>query len=160
MNEFNFNKIGQRKVRLSEACKVFGEQLKQGKCIAFTIKGSSMYPLFMHDKTEVLLVGTDKRPVRVNEIVLYARENGSAVLHRIVEKRKDGYVTLGDNGYRKEYPVLPSQIIGVVESFKIGRVCVHCSGIPYKIFVGFWNFVYPARQAFHLVSRGLDKIFS
>lgn len=75
----------------------------------------SMKPML--DENCILVI--TKEPfdnISVRDIVLYASEKGQMIVHRVMEKRKDGSLwTLGDNNHRpdREY-VTPKNYIGKV----------------------------------------------
>ena len=48
------------------------------------------------------------------DIVLYKRDNGQYVLHRIIKEKDNLYTIVGDNQHVKEYPIRLDQILGVV----------------------------------------------
>ena len=57
-------------------------------------KGKSMMPLLREGKDSVLLVKPDN--IQKNDIVLFVRESGQFVMHRVVKIKGDEYIMCGD----------------------------------------------------------------
>ncbi|MGN1059962.1 MAG: S24/S26 family peptidase [Clostridia bacterium] len=115
----------------------FQELLAEGKKIRMTVTGTSMYPL-LRDRQDSVLLSAGKQPRRY-DIVLFVRDTGDAVLHRIVECRKEGFILLGDNQLEKEGPIRPEQIVAVVDGFYHGEHYVDCSTWWYRLYSVVWS---------------------
>ena len=76
--------------------------------------GTSMLPLIRQAEDVVEI--RPCKTVRVLDVILYRRANGDTVLHRVVGKRKSGYVLRGDNQIVNEYGVKDVQILPKGES--------------------------------------------
>lgn len=72
------------------------ELLEQGQQhVAVPVTGGSMIP-FLHNGDTVYLDLPDT-PLKKGDIVLYTRQNGQYILHRIKKVKKDGsYIMVGD----------------------------------------------------------------
>lgn len=81
------------------------ELLRQGQQhVAIPVTGGSMVP-FLHSGDMAYLDLPDG-PLKKGDIVLYTRENGRYILHRIKKIRKDGsFVMVGDA--QQELEILP-----------------------------------------------------
>ena len=79
------------------------ELLQQGQChVAVPVSGGSMTP-FLHHGDTVYLDLPDS-PLKKGDIVLYTRENGRYILHRIKKVNPDGsFVMVGDAQQNLEY---------------------------------------------------------
>ena len=75
-------------------------------------KGTSMLPLLQEGRDSVILV---KPPavLSVGDVVLYQRENGAYVLHRIVGIDGETYTMCGDNQYQPEPGIRREQMIAL-----------------------------------------------
>lgn len=104
----------------------------------FRVKGMSMFPLLRDQRDSVTLEKITKDPKR-KDIILYKRDNGQFVLHRII-KVKDGIYTLvGDNQHVLEYPIRRDQILGVVTSIiRKGKTIDLKTSKKYKLYSFFW----------------------
>lgn len=111
-----------KKISLNDMEPVIIEVLENNSTVTITASGTSMEPLIHDGKDNVVL----KKPggdFRIGDIVLYKRNNGKLVLHRIIGKDENGFILRGDNQLLKEYGISESQIIAVLDSIeKNGRV--------------------------------------
>ncbi|MBR2547362.1 MAG: S24/S26 family peptidase [Eubacterium sp.] len=106
--------------------------------------GNSMEPLF-HDKENVVEIVVPQKPVRPGDIVLFIREDGTSVIHRVVEEAAGGYYIRGDNCMEKEY--VPSEkIAGICTRFYIKGRWVSVDDRRYRLYVALWGGLYPVRQ--------------
>ena len=68
----------------SDPVKIDLEQLlREGNIIRIKPQGYSMYPLFIPGRDEALIQQTDGTDCHRNDVVLYRRDQGILVLHRI-----------------------------------------------------------------------------
>ena len=87
--------------------------LKAGACIQIYPQGYSMYPFIDPRRDEVVLAGIEEgSALRRGDVVLYRRENGMLVLHRIYKIGQDGLYLLGDHQTAIEGPVRREQVKG------------------------------------------------
>ena len=128
-------------IPMEELMKVISLQLENGQA-ELTVTGDSMYPTLWHLRDRVYL---EKRTPKKRDIILYKRENGKYVLHRIVGLRPGGFWCSGDNQWEKE-AVDPEQVIAVVV-----RICrngkelsIEDSG--YDLRIRLWTAMMPVRK--------------
>ena len=80
------------------------------------ITGSSMTPFLAPGRDSVML-SKPKKPLCTGDVVLYQRDSGAYVLHRIVRREQDGTFSLvGDGQDQIETGIRPEQIFAVVQS--------------------------------------------
>ena len=116
---------------------VIKEVLEAGGEVRLTTTGSSMKPLLVNKRTDVVLIKPDSR-LKKYDIVLYCRDNGDYVLHRILKVRAHDYVICGDNQYKKEYGITDEMIIGVVNViYRYGKK-LDTNRIKYKLYMLLW----------------------
>lgn len=134
------------------------DQLSKDGKILTTVHGNSMMPLLRQDRDTVIIQLPEALPKK-GDVVLYKREEGSnLVLHRVTGFKDGVYTTRGDNRFITER-VLPSQVIGVMESFYRDEkhiVCKESKG--YSSYVAFISATYFLRYLIHLILRGIKKI--
>lgn len=88
-------------------------QLQKNDEIAFVPRGDSMWP-FIKNKGQTVVI--EKKTDRLNkfDVGFYASSDGSAVLHRVLEVLKDGYIFCGDSQFNPEF-VAEDNVFGVMK---------------------------------------------
>lgn len=125
------------------------EILKEQGKLVLTAEGNSMLPC-IRPKKDVLILEPVKEEVCRHQVILYRRENGAYVLHRVMENSDhNSYVLCGDNQYRKEYGVQPEQILAALTGFYRGNQYIDCEkNKKYKQYVKLWcSPLFPRRCA-------------
>ncbi len=126
------------------------ELLRQGKSVQLPITGYSMYPLLVPGRDRVILAPADHMPYRRGDVMLYRREKGILVLHRIWKRKKDGYYMVGDNQKEIEGPLREDQLIGVMTGMIRDGKERSCDGMGYRVYSAVWLMLRPIRP---LLSR-------
>ncbi len=85
-------------------------QMEGGAVGWLTVTGSSMHPTLRHGADRVGLV---QELPRRGDVVLYRRQTGAYILHRIVRISHGAYLCAGDNEWKLER-VAPGQVLGRV----------------------------------------------
>ncbi len=91
------------------------ERIDQGQTVRFYPRGISMLPMLRPGVDSVELSAPPAK-LRKFDLILYRRENGAYVLHRIV-KTGQSYCCAGDNQLPTEKGVQRSQILAAVTAF-------------------------------------------
>lgn len=95
----------------------FETQLKESGFLVFTNKGISMMPLIRQDK-DIMVIRRLEKPPQIYDAVLFIRDNGQYILHRVIRKNRDGsYFIRGDNCIAGEN-IRPEKIIGILCEIK------------------------------------------
>ena len=99
---------------LREAEPIFRAVLEGGGVFTLKPRGNSMRPTIIPGRDSVSLVRPDG-PASLYDILLYKRQDGSFVLHRVAAVEKDGsYTMCGDYQVILERGVRDEDVIGVV----------------------------------------------
>ncbi len=103
-------------------------------CLAF--KGTSMNPLFVEGRDKVCLYAfKPNSAVKKGDIVLYKRDNGEHVLHRVMAKKGDKLKLSGDNQCMIEVGVDLSQILAICKGYyKYDKYIDFEKSIKYKFY--------------------------
>ena len=90
------------------------EKITRGEAFLVAPQGTSMFPFLMAGRDKVLLtpVTPEKEPRR-GDVVLYRREEGLLVLHRLHHRNRRGYYFVGDNQTELEGPLHRRQLLGI-----------------------------------------------
>lgn len=132
-------------------------QMESGGEARLVVTGDSMYPTLRHRKDVVYLKKPD-RQLKKKDLILYQRENGQYVLHRIVTKPKnDAFICCGDNQWEKE-PVTSDQVVALAERFtRKGRTHTAID-LRYRLWIGFWVGLFPLRRPLLKLRRFLGRL--
>ena len=121
------------------------ELLRQGKTVQLPITGYSMYPLLLPGRDSVILAPADHMPYTRGDVMLYRRDAGILVLHRIWKRKKDGYYMVGDNQKEIEGPLREDQMIGVMTGLYRDGKEISCDQTGYRIYSAVWLMLRPIR---------------
>ncbi len=129
--------------------------LREGKMIQTAVNGYSMYPTLVPGRDSVVIEPLDGRPGR-GDVVLYRRDGGILVLHRVWKAGPDGYYMVGDNQTQVEGPLREDQLRGKMVAFvRKGRQCAVRS-VPYRLYAALWLRMRPIR---HKVAVAIHVLF-
>lgn len=135
-----------KKVRLSEMLPAMEETLSAGGTVKLPITGTSMLPLLVAGRDNVVLKKADL-PLRRFDLPLYRRKDGAFVLHRVVAVEKDGtYTMCGDNQWVKESGISGEQMIGVVVEVERKGKLLPVQSFRYRAYVRVWHALFPVRK--------------
>ena len=114
------------------------EVLAENGFVLVPIHGTSMRPLLKEAKSIVQIEQKDGRYER-GDVVLFRKEDGTLVLHRIIEAQGNEYVVLGDHQYKEKEKIHLSQIIGCVSEYWTSGKQIHENSFGYRIYYAIWN---------------------
>lgn len=133
------------------------QPLSEGKEVGLTTRGNSMWPLLLSGRDKIFLKRLDF--YKKYDIILYKRDNGSYVLHRIVGVKNGAYILAGDGEFKKEYPIYKNQIVaGAVGGVRKGKP-FSCTDFPYRFYSVMWTFLLPVRPFVIRLAEPLRRRF-
>ena len=83
--------------------------------LPLVISGNSMSPFLVHGRDTVYLSRLD-RPAKRGDVLLYKRDSGAYILHRVYKVEKDSYTMVGDAQTQLEQGIRQDQIIAIMTS--------------------------------------------
>lgn len=122
--------------------------LEQGQSIQIKPQGYSMYPMFIPGRDEAVLQRADPAKLKRGDVVLYRRDGGILVLHRICKKKKNAFYMVGDNQREVEGPLREDQMKGVLTSFLRNGKHISVRHPIYILASSVWLFLRPVRPVF------------
>lgn len=143
-------------VPMESLAEIISLQLDTGGKANLTVTGSSMLPMLHDRKDSVTLVPADGKQQK-GDVILYRRENGRYILHRIIDADQDGYICCGDNQAVKE-PVSRERVIAVVDGFtRKGRVYTTAAA-GYRLYTALWVGLFPLRPYYIKLRRRIGRL--
>ena len=133
-------------------------QLQEGGHASLVVTGNSMYPTLSHGRDTVFLQPVEGQ-LQKGDLILYRRENGDYVLHRIVRcPSLNEWVCSGDNQWEPER-VCREQAVAKVYSFcrKGKEYAVTAQG--YRCYVWLWVCLFPIRRPILAVRRFFGRLY-
>ena len=145
----------QKAIPMEALVPVLQLQMAHGGEAAVTVTGTSMLPMLTPIRDKVWLRSCCDQ-LQCGDVILYRRENGQYVLHRIV-KLSQPMICCGDNQWQKEY-VQQSQVIAVVTSFYRRGKRYTTNAWTYRLYTWLMIALLPARRHYIAIRRRLGKL--
>lgn len=140
-------KIQQPEVLLEEYRRLLWED-PSVDALPLVITGNSMSPFLVHGRDTVYLSRL-RRPARRGDMLLYRRENGNYVLHRVYKAAPEGLTMIGDAQTELEPGIQPEQVIAIVTRVeRKGKRCAPGS-FWWEFFEKVWIRIIPLRRPIH-----------
>lgn len=119
--------------------------LAEGHSLKLPLEGASMVPLLVGGRDEVLVEEVSGKILRRGDIVLYIRQDGTHVLHRIHHIYNNKYFMLGDAQTWIEGPVNKEDILAAAVAVIRKGETITCSSRGYRFISGLWLVMRPVR---------------
>ena len=103
------------------------------------VRGTSMWPLLKEGETRVQVEAKEGRQVRKGDMVLYRRQDGTLVLHRIIKVEEDTFLVCVDHQWKQMEQVQEEQILAVAQGFFKNEHYIDDNTWWYRIYKKFWN---------------------
>ncbi len=136
------------KPSIKEIAPFIKEAISGGSDARLTVTGYSMYPLLRSGTDDVIL--TKPLDLKKYDVVLFERENGDCIFHRIIKIKGDVLTIAGDNETKKEFPVYKTKVIAKMKAFVRNGKQHTTKELWYVIYSRLWLFIFPAR---HIAAR-------
>lgn len=145
-----------KRIPMAELSELLLLQMETGGRAQLTVTGGSMLPMLSPHRDAVELTLAD-RPLKKGDIILYRRENGAFVLHRIIALRDGAYCCSGDNQVMRE-PVKPEQVLALVDGYIRKGKRRSVDGFGYRLYKTLWVALFPVRGIYIAIRRPLGRL--
>ena len=143
-------------IPMKSLAEIIAVQLENGGRAKLTVTGYSMRPMLHEKRDSVTLI-----PVREQQlpgyVILYLRENGQYVLHRIISVNAQGYICSGDNQAMRE-PVAHSQLLAVMDGFTRKGKTYTVKNPGYRLYTWAWVRLFFLRKGYISLRRRLGRL--
>ena len=126
--------------------------------VPLNISGSSMTPFLVHSRDTVYLSKVT-RPLKKGDMILYRRDNGAYILHRIYRVTPDGYWLVGDAQILIEKDVRPDQVLALVTAVRRREKLLQPGSFWWIFFEKVWIRVIPLRPGIVAAYSALTGAF-
>ena len=148
-----------RLVPMDELSPLIVGLIDEGFDVTLTITGNSMRPMLTHLRDSVVLTKCDPNTLRVGDIPLYRRENGTYVLHRIMKVHDTAYDISGDHQWVLEKDIQKSQVLCVVKGFTRKGKYYSCEHKGYRFYSFLWRKIFIFRKFIMATHGKLHRLF-
>ncbi len=114
----------------------FKKQIESNGVISFVPKGNSMWP-FLKNKGQSIIIEKKTDRLKVFDVGFFLRQDGTAVLHRVIEVLENGYIFRGDSQVYTE-KVSEENVFGKMLGFYKGKKYIEASDKNYQKKVKKW----------------------
>lgn len=121
------------------------EQLETAGVVVHTNKGTSMMPLLRENRDLMVIRKRGAGRFHKYDAVLFRRDNGDYVLHRILRVDPDSYWIVGDNCAAGE-TVREEQVLGILTEIVRDGKTIRVTDKGYRAFVFVWCILFPVRS--------------
>lgn len=129
--------------------------LEEGHELRISPLGTSMLPFILGGRDEVVLSSCFGVRLKRGDVVLYSRDDGTHVLHRIHHIKDDKFYMLGDYQTWIEGAINNQHVVAVARAFIRKGKHISCDNPFYKTVTGLWLFLRPIRPLLLRIYRFL-----
>lgn len=112
--------------------------------VPLLISGSSMTPFLVHGRDTVFL-SKITQPLKRGDIILYRRDNGAYVVHRICKITEDSFWLIGDAQTEIEKGLRQDQILAIVTAVSRKGKRLDSQSFWWRFFQKVWIHLIPLR---------------
>ncbi len=132
----------------------FEQELETNGSIIFTNRGRSMLPLLRQDRDVMVIDKRGPERLKKYDAVLFRRDDGKYILHRILRLLEGGYYIVGDNETGGEF-VREDQVLGVLRAVRRSGRTIQVTDPGYRCYVRLYR---PVHRGLLRVKKVLRRI--
>ncbi|MBR6791188.1 MAG: S24/S26 family peptidase [Oscillospiraceae bacterium] len=119
--------------------------VQEGNEVPLVISGNSMSPFLVHGRDTVYLSKLKDKPKK-GDIILYRRDSGDYILHRVCKVKGESYSFVGDAQSYIETGIRPDQLLAVVKTVKRKGKIITSGNFWWEFFEKVWINMIPLRR--------------
>lgn len=133
--------------------------LDEAEYVPLVISGGSMMP-FLVDGRDTVYLSRVTRPLKRGDMILYRRDSGAYVLHRIYRVEPEGFCLVGDAQTVTERGIRREQVLALVSAVRRKGKLLRPGSFWWDFFEKVWIRLLPLRRGVMAVYAGLTGPFS
>ena len=133
--------------------------LEETETVPLVISGSSMTPFLVHGRDTVYLSKVTA-PLKRGDMILYRRDSGDYILHRIFRAEGDTYTLVGDAQTMLEPGIRSDQVLAVVTAVRRKGKLLKQGSFWWDFFEKVWIRMVPLRPAVRAVYSCFVKLLN
>lgn len=118
--------------------------LEETDPVPLVISGSSMTPFLVHGRDTVYLSKV-QRPLKRGDMILYRRDSGAYILHRIYRVEDTSYTLVGDAQTQLEPGIRRDQVLAIVTAVRRKGKLLRRGSFWWDFFETIWIRMVPLR---------------
>lgn len=118
--------------------------MEETQTVPLVISGSSMTPFLVHGRDTVYL-SKIQRPLKKGDMILYRRESGAYILHRICDLDGETYTLVGDAQTQREPGIRREQVLALVTAVRRKGRLLQPGSFWWEFFEKIWLRLIPLR---------------
>lgn len=124
---------------------LFKDMINDGASVPLGVTGTSMRPFLVQDRDVVWLRACRQDDLKRGSIVLFKRNDGSVVLHRIRKVLKDGTLFMNGDAQTWCEKTTASSVLAVVVQIERNSEKIDCSEREFVFKSELWQLAKPVR---------------
>ena len=133
------------------------ELLDSADSVPLVISGNSMSPFLAHHRDTVYLTKVTQ-PLGRGDMILYRRDNGAYVLHRIYTINNGTYTLVGDAQTALEQGIRPDQVLATVRAVRRKGKLLQPGSFWWAFFQRIWIRIVPLRPVITAAYSRLTRL--
>lgn len=127
------------------------------EALPLVISGNSMSPFLIHGR-DTIYISRLTRPVKRGDVLLYQRDSGAYILHRVYKIESDSFTMVGDAQTELESDIRPDQVIAIMTS-AIRKGKIEAPGtFWWEFFETVWIRVLPFRPSIRKIYTTISRL--
>lgn len=119
--------------------------MEEAQTVPLVISGNSMSPFLIHGRDTVYL-SKITAPLKRGDMILYRRDNGGYILHRICRVEGDTFCLVGDAQVQLEPGIRRDQVLAVVTAVRRKGRLLRKGSFWWEFFEKLWLRLIPLRR--------------
>lgn len=133
--------------------------LEETQSVPLVISGGSMSPFLIHRRDTVYLSKVT-RPLKRGDMILYRRDSGAYILHRICRVEGESYCLVGDAQCEIEKGIRRDQVLAVVSAVRRKGKLLKKGSFWWTFFEKVWLRLIPVRPVLVRAYSRLSRVGS